>query len=104
MRSKSKSVSFRLAVDLHTQLTSLGTASKLSAGEAARSIVTTRLLGAETPEAIQQSQRLTDVLVALQKHEKGFAYLLFAMLTEIGKMPADDARKIVQRFINRGEK
>ena len=106
MRKRSKTISFRLSEDLHDKLAAQGTSNGLSVGDTARAMVVSQLMGENVSQRDQFSslQAGLDNLVTGQKAtQKRFAYLLFSLLVNIGKLPAAEAKEVVRRDLLKTE-
>ncbi len=107
MRKRSLTVSFRLDVDLHKRLCDQGSSNNLSAGETARSFVVAQLLGgeaiAERDHFASVEKMLIDLGSSQKAIQKRLAYLLFAVLKEVGKLSSEDAKEIVRRDLLKRE-
>ena len=106
MRKRSKTISFRLSSDLYEKLAAQGTSNGLSVGDTARAMVVSQLMGEDVGQRDQFTslQTTLDNLVIGQKAtQKRFAYLLFSLLVNIGKLPAAEAKEIVRRDLLKTE-
>lgn len=106
MRKRSKTISFRLSEDLHDKLAAQGTSNGLSVGDTARAMVVSQLMGENVSQRDQFSslQAGLDNIVSGQKaSQKRLAYLLFSLLTNIGKLTAAEAKEVVRRDLLKTE-
>lgn len=108
MRKRTKSVSFRLADDMLQLLKERADAVNLSHGEMARSLVISSLCGSPSDDQSAALDRLeaaqTELLQQLGMSDKKLAYLLYVILTEIGKIDPSEAKTTVkQEFLRRVE-
>jgi hypothetical protein len=108
MAKRTKSVSFRLADDVLQLLKERADAVNLSHGEMARSMVISSLCGSPsddhsaTLDRLEETQR--ELLGQIGKSDKKLAYLLYVLLTHIGKIDPSEAQATVkQQFLRRLE-
>ena len=106
MKKRSKTVSFRLSEDLHAKLAAEGSSTGLSVGELARTKIVALLMG----EDIEERDGLKELHATLEQVEshqramsKRLAYLLYSVLTNVGKFPPVEAKEIVRRDLVKRE-
>lgn len=108
MKKRTKSVSFRLSEDVLQLLKERADAVNLSHGEMARSMVISSLCGAPSDDQTLQLEHLEvaqkELLMLVGRTDKKLAYLLYVMLTQVGKIDPTEAKATVKdEFLRRLE-
>src|SRR5689334_14902567 len=101
MKKQSKSISFRLPLDLVELLLERADRLNMSPGEMARAMVVTKLSELEPGEMTAEIQHIKATLDIshnqLKSTERKLAYHLFIILHHVGGMSAEQAKQIVKR-------